>query len=55
MAMAAIGVKLGQCGNSRIAAANRITEKTTINLGLIDLYLIYMSDYDNTKIIYLLD
>ena len=36
--MAAIGVKFGQCGSNLIKAAERITEKTIINLGLIDLY-----------------
>jgi len=49
--MAAIGVKFGQCGSNRIMAAIRITDRITINLGLIDLYFIYISRLSFTKII----
>jgi hypothetical protein len=49
--MAAIGVKFGQCGSSLMRAAPRITEKITINLGLIDLYFMNILDLVDTKII----
>jgi hypothetical protein len=49
--MAAIGVKFGQCGSNLNKAAVRITEKTAINLGLIDLYFINILSLECTKIV----